>query len=281
MMRFFSFSVIAFSLVSGSVWAETQPTQPRYFTLKNFTVDAQAEQPANVKDPFEPINRKIFSFNSTLDRYIAKPIAIQYQQKIPEDVRGSYRAFRKNFAEPWNAVNQLAQGKPTRAVKTLGRFSINTLTSLGFADPASRIGLESQEESFGSTLGYYGVPSGAYLMLPIIGPSTIRDSVGIAVDWQANAKNYILQDDKVADWAMTGITAIDRRTNLLSLEQGLPEDQYAAIRDMYLQVKKFEIAEKQGKSMDDAFIEDVPIEDEPTEDSTDSMMEESSNEETP
>lgn len=88
------------------------------------------------------------------------------EKKTPEDVRGSYRQFRKNLGEPWNAVNQLIQGRPGRAAKTLGRFTINTLTTLGLADPASRLGLPTEEENFGVTLGYYGVPSGPFLMLP-------------------------------------------------------------------------------------------------------------------
>ncbi|MEI4797811.1 MlaA family lipoprotein, partial [Pseudomonas aeruginosa] len=98
-----------------------------------------AAQPDTVKDPLQSLNRPIYSFNDMLDRHVLRPVAVEYREKTPEDVRGSYRQFRKNLGEPWNAVNQLIQGRPGRAAKTLGRFTINTLTTLGLADPASRL----------------------------------------------------------------------------------------------------------------------------------------------
>lgn len=262
-MRYlFSLFMVCGGLISTPhlAFANTEQTtsSTRYFALKHLTVDAKASQPNAIKDPFEPLNRKIFTFNETLDRYIAKPIAIQYQQKIPENVRGSYTSFRKNLAEPWNAVNQLIQGKPSRAAKTLGRFSVNTLTSLGFADPASRIGLEAQEESLGMTMGYYGVPSGAYIMLPILGPSTVRNTVGLAVDFQASPQKYILKHHDEAAFSMLALTTIERRAGLLDLEKTLPADKYSAIRDFYLQKQAFDIAERQGKPIDESnFIDDV------------------------
>lgn len=264
-------------LTSATVFAQTeksesQATKPvRYLTIKNFTVDARSQQATAVKDPFEPMNRKIFTFNETLDKYIAKPVAVQYQEKIPEDVRGSYRSFRKNLGEPWNAVNQLIQGKPVRATKTLGRFTVNTLTSLGFADPASRIGLTQQEESFGTTLGYYGVNTGPYLMLPVLGPSTIRDAVGMAIDSQAQPQSY-LHNDK-ATISMTTLTGVDKRAGLLSIEQMLPEDKYAAIRDVYLERKSFTIAELQGKVEEHVFADDLDTMEDDIEQSDDVSLE--------
>ena len=99
----------------------------------DFKVNANAAQPDQVKDPLQPLNRQFYAFNDALDRTIVRPIAVQYTQKTPEQVRGSYRQFRKNLGEPWNAVNQLIQGRPSRAAKTFGRFTINTLTTLGLA----------------------------------------------------------------------------------------------------------------------------------------------------
>jgi phospholipid-binding lipoprotein MlaA len=133
-------------------------------TIKDLKVDANATQPDEVKDPFQPLNRKIFVFNDYIDRYALRPIAVQYQAKIPVEVRGSYRQFRGNLAEPWNATNQIIQWKPKRALQTVGRFLINSITTLGLADPASRLGLDQEEESLGTTLGYYGVSSGPYLI---------------------------------------------------------------------------------------------------------------------
>lgn len=267
-------------LTSATVFAQTeksesQATKPvRYLTIKNFTVDARSQQATAVKDPFEPMNRKIFTFNETLDKYIAKPVAVQYQEKIPEDVRGSYRSFRKNLGEPWNAVNQLIQGKPMRATKTLGRFTVNTLTSLGFADPASRIGLTQQEESFGTTLGYYGVNSGAYLMLPVLGPSTMRDAVGMAIDSQAQPQSYLHHDK--ATIGMTALTAVDKRAGLLSAEALLPEDKYAAIRDIYLDRKAFDIAELKGVTQEHVFADDIEIINEDGESSDEVLPDDSS-----
>ena len=151
-------------------------------------VDASAAQAEEVKDPFQPLNRKIYQFNDAIDRTVVRPIAVQYVEKVPQDVRGSYTQFRSNLGEPWNVVNQLIQGRPARAAKSLGRFTINTLTTLGLADPARRLGLSHEEEKFGITLGYYGVPSGPYIMLPFLGPSSGRGVIGTAVDSQARPK---------------------------------------------------------------------------------------------
>lgn len=227
-------------------------------TIKDLKVDANAAQPDEVKDPFQPLNRKIFAFNDYVDRHALRPIAVQYQAKIPAEVRGSYRQFRGNLSEPWNATNQIIQWKPKRAFKTVGRFLINSVTTLGLADPASRLGLDREEESFGTTLGYYGVSSGPYLMVPFLGPSTLRDGFGFIVDSQASLQKYILEDDYPGlywgDWA---VYAIDVRSSLLDLDSSLQGDRYAAIRDAYLQRKRFVIAEKKGDtSQEVSFIDD-------------------------
>ena len=223
---------------------------------KDLKVNANASQPEIQKDPLQPLNRQIFAFNDVLDRHVARPLAIQYKEKVPTDVRGSYRQFRKNLGEPWNVVNQLIQGRPLRAAETLGRFTINTITSLGFADPARRLGLSAEEENFGTTLGYYGIPSGPYLVLPIFGPSTFRDAVGIVVDGQARPQKYLLEDHDGLYWADQSLRGIDARSQILDIEDVLQGDKYAAIRDIYLQRKNFAIAEKKGLESESMFIED-------------------------
>lgn len=260
---------LACIIMLSSATAMADGKHPRFTEFKEKTVnafnktimvDAKAAQEAEIKDPLEKLNRKVFAFNDTLDHYVAKPIANQYDKKVPEDVRGSYRAFRKNLGEPWNAVNQLLQGKPLRAAKTLGRFTINTLTTLGFADPATRIGLETEDESFGTTLGYYGVPSGAYIMLPFFGPSTVRDTFGFLVDSQTRPQGYLLDGQEVANHTLTGLTAVDVRSKFLDIEKALPEqrdEKYSALRDAYLQAKAFEILEKKGETLENAFIDEV------------------------
>jgi len=248
-----------------STTAQPQPAQhPRIEALKelknikakDLKVNANATQPENQKDPLQPLNRQIFAFNDVLDRNVARPLAIQYKEKVPTEVRGSYRQFRKNLGEPWNVVNQLIQGRPLRAAESLGRFTINTLTTLGFADPARRIGLSAEDENFGTTLGYYGIPSGPYLVLPVFGPSTFRDGLGTLVDSQARPQKYLLEDHDGIYWADQALRGIDARSQLLEIEDVLQGDKYAAIRDIYLQRKNFSIAEKKGLEPETMFIED-------------------------
>lgn len=224
---------------------------------KDLKVNANAAQPDEVKDPLQPLNRQIYAFNDMLDRNVARPLALQYTKKVPGEVRGSYRQFRKNLGEPWNAVNQLIQGRPLRAAKTIGRFSLNTITTLGMADPARRLGLDTEEENFGTTLGYFGVPSGPYVMLPIYGPSTFRDGFGTLVDGQARPQKYILDDNDRLYWSEQVMRGVDTRSQLLEVEQVLQGDKYAAIRDIYLQRKNFKIAEKKGLDADNiSFVDD-------------------------
>lgn len=224
---------------------------------KDLKVDANAAQPDNVKDPLQPLNRQIFAVNDALDRAIVRPIAVEYKEKIPSPIRDSYSGFRKNLGEPWNAVNQLIQGRPGRAAKTLGRFTINTVTTLGFADPASRLGLETEDENFGTTLGYWGVPSGPYLVLPIFGPSTFRDGFGLVVDGYARPQRYILEDEEGLYWAEQTLRGIDVRSQLIDIEGAIQGDKYSSIRDIYLQRKNFIIAEKKGQESEGMFIDDV------------------------
>ncbi|ENX07140.1 MlaA family lipoprotein [Acinetobacter courvalinii] len=229
----------------------------KHLTKNDLKVNANAAQPDAVKDPLQPLNRQIYAFNDMLDRNLLKPVAIQYVAKVPEPVRSPYRQFRKNLGEPWNAVNQLIQGRPTRAAKTLGRFTVNTLTTLGFADPARRLGLDTEEESFGVTLGYYGVPSGPYVMLPFFGPSTFRDGFGLAADSFGRPQKYLLDDQEGIYWSTNVLQAVDARSQILDNEESLKGDKYSMIRDFYLQRKAFQISEKRGDSDDVSFVGDA------------------------
>lgn len=228
---------------------------------KDLKINANAAQPEIVKDPLQPLNRQVFAVNDALDRAIVRPIAVEYKEKIPATVRDSYSGFRKNLGEPWNAVNQLIQGRPGRAAKTLGRFTINTVTTLGLADPASRLGLETEDENFGTTLGYWGVSSGPYIVLPIFGPSTFRDGFGLVVDGYARPQRYILEDEEGLYWSEQALRGIDVRSQLIDIEGTLQGDKYSAIRDIYLQRKNFIIAEKKGTETEGLFIDEVTDED--------------------
>lgn len=234
-----------------------QKISENYQHLKTqINVDANAAQEEEVKDPFQPLNRQVYAFNDVLDRNIARPLAVQYTKKIPSDVRGSTRLFRKNLGEPWNAVNQLAQGRFSRAAQTFGRFTINTVTSLGLADPATRLGLSTEDEDFGTTLGYYGIPSGPYVMLPILGPSTFRDSIGRIADSQARPQKYLLDGDDRLYYSEQLLRGVDARSQVLDVEQVLQGDKYAQLRDFYLQRKSYSIAEKKGLEQENLFMDD-------------------------
>ncbi|WDE15505.1 VacJ family lipoprotein [Acinetobacter schindleri] len=234
-------------------------------------VDARAAQAEEVKDPFQPLNRKIYQFNDVIDRNVLRPVAVQYVEKVPKDVRGSYTQFRNNLGEPWNVVNQLIQGRPARAAKSLGRFTINTLTTLGLADPARRLGLSHEDERLGVTLGYYGVPSGPYIMLPLLGPSSVRGVIGSVVDSQARPQKYILDDNDGLYWSDQSLRVIDTRSEILDVEGVLTGDRYAQIRDIYLQRTSYAIAEKKGMESESLFTDiDDEFEDEFDEDQSDS-----------
>ncbi|MEQ0922910.1 VacJ family lipoprotein [Acinetobacter schindleri] len=234
-------------------------------------VDARAAQAEEVKDPFQPLNRKIYQFNDVIDRNVLRPVAVQYVEKVPKDVRGSYTQFRNNLGEPWNVVNQLIQGRPARAAKSLGRFTINTLTTLGLADPARRLGLSHEDERLGITLGYYGVPSGPYIMLPLLGPSSVRGVIGSAVDSQARPQKYILDDNDGLYWSDQSLRVIDTRSEILDVEGVLTGDRYAQIRDIYLQRTSYAIAEKKGMESESLFTDiDDEFEDEFDENQSDS-----------
>ena len=210
----------------------------KHLTKNDLKVNANAAQPDAVKDPLQPLNRQIYAFNDMLDRNILKPVAIQYIAKVPEEVRSPYRQFRKNLGEPWNAVNQFIQGRPTRAAKSLGRFTINTLTTLGFADPARRLNLTSEAEGFGITLGYYGVPSGPYLVLPFLGPSTLRDTVALPADWWGHPMDSMHPVSHRN--TLLGLRLVNTRANLLNATDALDAaslDRYALMRDLYLKLR--------------------------------------------
>lgn len=236
----------------------------KHLKWKQFDVDANAAQPVAIKDPLMPLNYQIFRFNMTLDHYILRPIAVQYQTKIPEQIRGSYSVFRHNLKEPWNATNHLLQGKPKNAAVSIGRFLINTLTSLGFADVAGRKNLEYDEnDNFGTTLGFWGVKSGPYLMLPFFGPSTLRDTGGMFVDNFGKPLKYM---DETAYYGEYALGVVENRAELLAVDSLIQGDQYAAVRDAYLQQRAYAVKSAKGEDVSDTLFAEEPNFDEPNDD---------------
>lgn len=187
------------------------------------------------QDPWEGFNRKVFAFNNLVDRVILRPLAVTYKTLTPEPVqKGVGNAFR-NIMELPSAANALLQAKPRAAGQDAGRFVINTTLGLaGLFDVATPLGLENRDqEDFGQTLAVWGVKQGPYLMLPLWGPSSVRDLAGTPVDWVLDPTNYIDRDR--LRYSLSGLDLVHTRAELLELEKQLSGDRYLFIRDIYLQ----------------------------------------------
>jgi phospholipid-binding lipoprotein MlaA len=198
----------------------------------------------NPNDPLEPLNRKVFQFNETLDKAVTRPVAQGYQAVVPPPLRGGITNFFGNFRDVTTAVNNLLQLKVPRAASDLGRIAINsTLGILGFFDVASRLGLEKHDEDFGQTLGHWGVKPGPYLMLPLLGPSTARDTVGLIGDYFTDPEFYLFTSSPET-YIVFGVRVINLRANLLAVESVLDQaglDRYAFLRDAYLQRRRNQV----------------------------------------
>lgn len=209
-------------------------------SVQQLRVDATAAQPDAVKDPFQRFNRQVFRFNEAIDRAVLLPTAKFYERVMPQPINTGISNFFQNITEPWTAVNQLLQGKPKASAQSLGRFTLNTLTSLGFADPAeSSFSLKAGDEDFGQTLGVWGVKSGPYLMLPLFGPSTLRDATGKIFDMAASPTAHIDADQ--VRITLTATNVVDKRAKYIGAESLVTGDQYPVLRDVYLQRRLFQV----------------------------------------
>ncbi|TFW21956.1 MlaA family lipoprotein [Duganella callida] len=197
----------------------------------------------NPRDPYESYNRAMFSFNDTVDTYALKPVATVYKDVLPSFVQTGVNNFFGNLADAWTAVNNLLQGKGEEGMSDVSRFALNsTLGILGLFDIASEAGLQKHKEDFGQTLGVWGVESGPYLVLPLLGPSTVRDTVALPADIVGDIWRY--KDPTNVRNIGTGIRVIDTRANLLdasSLLEDAALDRYEFLRDGYLQRRESQI----------------------------------------
>lgn len=186
-------------------------------------------------DPLEGFNRAVFSFNETLDSALIKPVATGYQAVLPQFVRDRIGNFFDNFGDGWSAVNQLLQGKPSAALEMGLKFGVNTVFGFGgFVDVAGA-GIERRREDFGQTLGRWGIGPGPYLVLPLFGPSTLRDTAALTLDWRATPEAFV--DRRPERWGLAAVHVISVRASLLSTTRTIDEiafDKYALIRDGYL-----------------------------------------------
>ncbi|MDZ7852386.1 MAG: VacJ family lipoprotein [Halomonas sp.] len=207
----------------------------------------------NPDDPWEGFNRKVFAFNDVIDRYALKPVAKGYRFITPDPVETGVGNFFSNLGEPRTALNSLLQGKGTNAGVATGRFLVNTTVGIGgLFDVASRMEIIGREEDFGQTLAVWGAGEGAYLVLPLLGPSTIRDTAGLPADMVTYPTTYV-EDDEVR-LGLTALRVIDTRAGLLDQEKMIRGDRYSFIRDAYLQRRRFEVND--GEMGEDPFASD-------------------------
>jgi phospholipid-binding lipoprotein MlaA len=196
---------------------------------------------ANPKDPLEPFNREVSRINDDFDKGVLKPVAQLYSDYIPSPVQAAVDNFFSNVSDVYSAVNNLLQGKPTRAAEDTMRVAINTVLGIGgLIDIATPGGLPKYKEDFGQTLGVWGVPAGPYLVLPLFGPSTVRDTAGMLVDRQIDPSAYFypvsLRNSLIGVRIVAGRAQLLGATNLLE-EAAL--DKYAFMRDAYLQRREY------------------------------------------
>ena len=195
----------------------------------------------NPDDPLEGYNRAMYSFNDGVDKAIIKPVASGYKAVLPDFARTGVSNFFANLGDIWIGVNNILQGKIGAGVSDFGRFAINTTAGLlGVLDVASNAGLDKHNEDFGQTLGFWGVGSGAYLVLPILGPSNLRDGFSrLAVDWQGDPLWYL--GNVPTRNELYVVRVVDTRANLLDASQLLEDaalDRYSYLRGAYQQRRR-------------------------------------------
>lgn len=191
---------------------------------------------ANPKDPLEPFNRGVYRFNDAVDTAVLKPVATAYVDITPSPVRTGVSNFFGNLGDLWSAVNAGLQLRPRETADNLMRFGVNTVLGFGgLLDIASEAGIERTRIDFGQTLGRWGVPSGAYLVLPFFGPSTVRDTGGLVADSAADPVGHV--DHVPSRNSLYALRVVDTRAGLLragELFNDAALDPYSFMRDFYL-----------------------------------------------
>jgi phospholipid-binding lipoprotein MlaA len=249
-LRVLAFAVFLFVGASSSPAREAAaaPSSGSTASGAEWLDDAEDEE-ASV-DPWEPFNRKMFTFNSRLDDYALRPLATGYAKIVPLGARRSIGRFFYNIRSPKRFANNILQGKPVRGGVVVLRFIVNsTLGVGGLFDPAKRwFGLEKRDEDFGQTLGVYGVPPGPYLVVPVFGPATVRDAIGWVGDIALDPLTYLVSGTFVIVAQAAG--EFSNRVNYRSLTLDLFEDvdrftlePYVAVQDFYLQKREHDVQE--------------------------------------
>jgi len=208
------------------------------------------------EDPFERVNRGVHRFNHAVDRAVLKPVAKGYRKFVPRVVRTGIGNVLSNLAFPTTIVNDLLQLKLVDAAADIGRFALNSTLGLGgLLDPATDAGIRRNQEDFGQTLGRWGVPAGPYLVLPLLGPSTLRDAPALAADAQTDLRVQL--DLKPEEQIALGVLSmVDGRANLLGTDPTLDAafDRYALIRNAWLKRREYHV--RDGDVPEEALPED-------------------------
>lgn len=208
-------------------------------------------------DPLERMNRATHRFNDSVDRAVLKPVATGYRNHVPQVIRTGVNNFLDNLAFTTTIVNDFLQLKIKDTLVDLGRFTVNTTLGIGgILDPATHFGIPRNDEDFGQTLGRWGVPSGPYVVLPFLGPSTIRDAPSIYADVQTDLRvgPYL---DSTTEWALVGLSFVNRRAELLPFDSSVDSayDRYAFVRDAWLQRREYQV--KDGNVPDDIPVDEL------------------------
>ncbi len=216
--------------------------------MGSYLVGCATGPEADPQDPLEPLNRGVYSFNELLDRTLIKPVAEFYSQTVPTQVDESVTNFFNNLDDITVVVNDLLQIQSQQCLEDTSRFLFNTTFGLvGLFDVASDWGLPKRSQDFGQTLGYWGIGAGPYLVLPIWGPRTVRDSAGLVVDSWGDSV-YRFEPIGARNGSIL-LRDLDRRADLLGGSRLLKEaalDQYTFVRETYLQRRASLVAEKRG-----------------------------------
>ncbi|MCB1889991.1 MAG: VacJ family lipoprotein [Rhodocyclaceae bacterium] len=214
-----------------------------------------ASTPANPDDPLEGYNRAVFRFNDRVDRAVLKPAAKTYDEFTPLPVRAGIGNFFGNLEDIWTGVNNLMQGKGADGLSDFARVVINsTLGILGVFDIATEMGLEKHDEDLGQTLGAWGVGEGPYFVLPIFGPSTVRDAAAKPVDLVVNGG--WIQGTMAQEASVAGVKLVHTRANLLAADRVLDEgalDRYTYVREAFLQRRRYEVFDGRPPRRDDDY----------------------------
>ena len=209
-------------------------------------------------DPWEGLNRRVFAFNEFLDRNFLKPVAKGYQKITPQFVDDGVSNVFNNLGEVPSFVNHVLQGRLPEAGLDGGRFAVNTTLGLvGVFDVASRMGIAQKSTDLGITLGRWGLRSGPYLVLPFLGPSSVRDGVGRGGDYFVTPLGYV--EDDTLRWSLRGLELVDVRADLLSVEELITGDRYVFMRNLYLKRRAFQLngGEPPPAEFEDEFDDDL------------------------